>query len=582
VTVPADTREKTQENLDRHSQRRLTWIATTAAALAGILPPLFAAYIHYTDLRDHVQQMADIQAVVVGRYASTNPDAWAFKEEHLAVNLKGIRDEDTQTVIEENGRPFMTIGKGVPGPNFQHSKDFVVFGQVAGRVLVIHSSEDILSYTAVALLFGGLTTGFLLLLLRRFIVIPLRAANQARRIGKERLEDLVELSSDWFWEQDTAYRFTMNSVSDLGIIDTRAMAGNCRWELAINLSPEQWAAHRAELEGRRYFTLRYPIDIGNSEHWFEERGKPMYTHRGEFIGYRGIGRDITSDVRREEELMQHRDHLQEMVDIQLADVVLAKQTAEAANQAKSEFLANISHELRTPMHGILSFAKFGLTKLNPSPEKLREYFTYINQSAERLLELLNDLLDLSKLEAGKMSFAAAPGDLAQVAETVVSEMTALAAKNGVSLRLEQLAADTRLEIDASKIARLIQNLLANAIRFSPSDSELTISIAEAELPVGRRRDDRTSISGLSLTVADHGPGIPEDELESIFEKFVQSSKTKTGAGGTGLGLTICREIADLHNGIITARNRAGGGAEFIVLLPRRQPAPPSPSKDTSP
>ena len=582
MTVPADTREKTQENLDRHSQRRLTWIATTAAALAGILPPLFAAYIHYTDLRDHVQQMADIQAVVVGRYASTNPDAWAFKEEHLAVNLKGIRDEDTQTVIEENGRPFMTIGKGVPGPNFQHSKDFVVFGQVAGRVLVIHSSEDILSYTAVALLFGGLTTGFLLLLLRRFIVIPLRAANQARRIGKERLEDLVELSSDWFWEQDTAYRFTMNSVSDLGIIDTRAMAGNCRWELAINLSPEQWAAHRAELEGRRYFTLRYPIDIGNSEHWFEERGKPMYTHRGEFIGYRGIGRDITSDVRREEELMQHRDHLQEMVDIQLADVVLAKQTAEAANQAKSEFLANISHELRTPMHGILSFAKFGLTKLNPSPEKLREYFTYINQSAERLLELLNDLLDLSKLEAGKMSFAAAPGDLAQVAETVVSEMTALAAKNGVSLRLEQLAADTRLEIDASKIARLIQNLLANAIRFSPSDSELTISIAEAELPVGRRRDDRTSISGLSLTVADHGPGIPEDELESIFEKFVQSSKTKTGAGGTGLGLTICREIADLHNGIITARNRAGGGAEFIVLLPRRQPAPPSPSKDTSP
>ena len=572
----------TQASVDRQSQRRLTWIATAAAALTGILPPLFAAYIHYTDLRKHIQQMADVQAVVVGRYASSNPDAWIFKEEHLAVSLKGIRDEDTQTVIEEKDRPIMKIGAPVPGSVFEHTREFDVFGQVAGRVRVVHPAEDVVNYSFFALLFGGLTTGFLLWLLRRFVIIPLRLSNLTRRIGKERLEDLVELSSDWFWEQDTDYRFTLNSASELQNIDTVSLEGKCRWDLPIKLSPEQWAAHRDDLAGRRYFTLRYPIVIDNLERWFEERGKPMHNSGGAFIGYRGVGRDITWEVKREEELRQHRNHLQEMVDAQLAEVVFAKQTAEAANLAKTEFLANISHELRTPMHGILSFAKFGLTKTGASPEKIREYFTHINQSAERLLELLNDLLDLSKLEVGKVNLKLAAGDLLRVTETVIQEIRAMATQRQVGLRIDQLAADTRLEMDATQILRLIQNLLANAIRFSPPESELTITIAEAELPAGRRRGDHSSQPGLSLIVADRGPGIPEDELESIFEKFVQSSKTKTGAGGTGLGLAICREISDLHSGSIKARNRAGGGAEFILLLPRQQPVLHSLAKDATP
>jgi signal transduction histidine kinase len=571
-----------QVNVDRQSQRRLTWIATLAAALTGIVPPFFAAYIHYTDLQKHIQQMADVQAVVVGRYASSNPDAWTFKEEHLAVTLKGIRDDDTQTVIEENGRRIMTIGSPVPGFVFEHTRDFVVFGQVAGRVRVVHPAEDVVYYSAFALLFGVLSTGFLLGLLRRFVIIPLRAANRARRIGNERLRDLVELSSDWFWEQDSAYRFTLNSVSELGRIDTVSLTGKCRWDLAINLTPEQWAAHRADLEGRRYFTLRYPILVQNVERWFEERGKPIYGSDGEFTGYRGIGRDISWDVQREAELMAHRDNLQEMVDAQLADVVLAKQTAEAANLAKTEFLANISHELRTPMHGILSFAKFGLTKTGASPDKIREYFTHINQSAERLLDLLNDLLDLSKLAVGKVNLSLAPGELVQVAETLIEEMRPQAAQRGVSLRLDLLTPDTRLEMDAAQILRLLQNLLANAIRFSPKDSELTISIDRAEVPAGRRRGDQVSTPGFSVTVADRGPGVPEEELESIFEKFVQSSKTKTGAGGTGLGLAICREIAELHSGSVSARNRLGGGAEFILLLPRQQPTHQTLAKDASP
>jgi signal transduction histidine kinase len=120
----------------------------------------------------------------------------------------------------------------------------------------------------------------------------------------------------------------------------------------------------------------------------------------------------------------------------------------------------------------------------------------------------------------------------------------------------------------------VQNLVGNAIRFSPKGSAVTISLTEADLAAGRRRGDKARVPGLALMVADNGPGIPESELETIFEKFVQSSKTKTGAGGTGLGLAIAREIVYLHQGDISARNRAEGGAEFTFLLPRQQPKLP--------
>jgi signal transduction histidine kinase len=239
--------------------------------------------------------------------------------------------------------------------------------------------------------------------------------------------------------------------------------------------------------------------------------------------------------------------------------------------AKSEFIANISHELRTPMHGILSFAKFGLTKTDAPREKVQQYFTHINQSAERLLLLLNDLLDLSKMEAGMMDLNIAEHDLAKVITPLIEQMQPLAEQKGVGLRLEVTAVDLRLDIDAARIVQLVQNLLGNAIRFSPKGSEIIICLSELE-PTASSGSVSIRLPAVSLTVSDSGPGIPEAELESIFDKFVQSTQTKSGAGGTGLGLSISREIALLHHGQIVARNRPPGGAEFTLLLQRHPPS----------
>ena len=285
--------------------------------------------------------------------------------------------------------------------------------------------------------------------------------------------------------------------------------------------------------------------------WIEHLCRPVQDAAGNSLGRRVSNRDITQRKHADEVLRQARDQ------------------ADAANHAKSTFLANMSHELRTPMHGILSFAKFGLTKTNATPEKIRDYFNQINQSADRLLGLLNDVLDLSKLEAGKVDLQIAAHDMVQIASTVIGQLDGLATQKDLSLKLVVETAAIRVEMDANRISQVIQNLLGNALRFGTPGTEITIRIADAELTAGRHRADSQRLPALALTVADRGPGIPEEELETIFEKFIQSSKTRTGAGGTGLGLAICREIATLHRGEISARNRAGGGAEFTFLLPRQ-------------
>ena len=230
----------------------------------------------------------------------------------------------------------------------------------------------------------------------------------------------------------------------------------------------------------------------------------------------------------------------------------ALKVAEMANQAKSEFLANMSHELRTPMHGILSFSRFGQQRIETaSKEKLKSYFDEIYDSGNRLMVLLNDLLDLSKLEYGKVTYSMQKGDFGQKAEAVRAELAAYAEEKG--LELELITKDDLGGVfDHEKIMRVIRNLLANAIKFAHQGTVVQIE----------RRPD-----SIRFQMANQGVGIPGAELETIFDKFVQSSNTKTGAGGTGLGLSICREIIVQHGGRIWAENGLNGETLFAFELP---------------
>ena len=232
----------------------------------------------------------------------------------------------------------------------------------------------------------------------------------------------------------------------------------------------------------------------------------------------------------------------------------ARRVAEEANLAKNQFLMNMSHELRTPMHAVLAYAQLGIEK--GEEERLRRYFERIQTSARGLLVLLGDLLDLAKLESGRMDFQFRPIDPRRLIEATIAEFSPESQNRGIHLAADLVPEQVWFALDEARFMQVLRNLVSNALKFSPAGSTITLQLSG------------DAAGGFALCVADEGIGIPEDELERVFDKFVQSSKTRTGAGGTGLGLAICREIVEAHGGRIRALCRTGGGTEICIAMPR--------------
>lgn len=222
-----------------------------------------------------------------------------------------------------------------------------------------------------------------------------------------------------------------------------------------------------------------------------------------------------------------------------------------------ELLANVSHELRTPMHAILSYAELGEQKFSSAtPEKVLSYFQRISSSGKRLLKLIDQLLEVSRLESGKTPKKRHTTDLSKTLKKAQDEVSELLNSKSMAFETQLPQEPVMASFDDDQIHQVLINLFSNAIKFSPQNSTIAISIEK----------DLEKLEWV-MSCTDQGVGVPEGELEWIFERFAQSSRTKTGAGGTGLGLSISRKIIELHQGKIWAQNLPQQGAKFSFSLP---------------
>jgi two-component system sensor histidine kinase/response regulator len=271
---------------------------------------------------------------------------------------------------------------------------------------------------------------------------------------------------------------------------------------------------------------------------------------------RGGFSDISERKRAEQELVRHRDHLEEQVAERTRALSVALRDAEMANRAKSVFLANMSHELRTPLNSIIGFSQIMSESTSLFDEEKRN-LGLINRSGHHLLSLINDILELSKIEAGRAGLLPVQVHIGEMLREVRDMVRLAAERKGVVLRIDCAMLPPALLVDGGKLRQVLINLLSNAVKFTDAGS-VTLALALDE--------DGADTVQLQFAVRDTGIGIAVDDQERVFEPFVQSAASGNQAG-TGLGLTISREFVRLLGGALTLQSTPGEGSTFSFTIP---------------
>jgi signal transduction histidine kinase len=290
-----------------------------------------------------------------------------------------------------------------------------------------------------------------------------------------------------------------------------------------------------------------------------------------FVG--GIAIDITARRDAEIQLREAKDHLEIKVAERTGELQLALVRAESADRLKSAFLATMSHELRTPLNSIIGFTGIVLQGLaGPLTEEQTKQLGMVRGSARHLLELINDVLDISKIEAGQLQVRAEPFDLRASIDQVTSSVQPMFGRKGLTLSVTMPSTFAPMVSDRRRVEQILLNLLNNAIKFTDEGQiSLTVDFIEGADPLAE-----AGAHDVRLRVADTGIGIRAADLSTLFQPFRQVDAGLTRLHeGTGLGLAICRRLATLLGGVISVESVWGEGSAFTVTLPLR-PRTPTP------
>ncbi|MRW84763.1 response regulator [Pseudoduganella sp. FT26W] len=309
------------------------------------------------------------------------------------------------------------------------------------------------------------------------------------------------------------------------------------------------------LNGAAEFDIEYRlIWPDGSIHYLKADGMTFRDGQGHAMRMVGVNYDVTASRTAEQELVRHRVHLEELVAERTNALSVAVRQAQAANRAKSTFLANMSHELRTPLNSVIGFSRLMADSKNMLPEEKRN-LAIIHRSGQHLLTLINDILELSKIEAGRAVLQTEVVHVNDMLQEVMDMVSMRAVQTGVELVLDSVGLPVSARVDGTKLRQVLLNLMSNAVKFT----------AQGKVTLKVRGVSRNGHCELAFAVIDDGPGIAEEDQLRIFEPFIQAE----GPGakeGTGLGLTISREFVQLMGGTLALHSTPGHGSTFYFTV----------------
>jgi signal transduction histidine kinase len=318
------------------------------------------------------------------------------------------------------------------------------------------------------------------------------------------------------------------------------------------------AGWKGAIDAGKPFEMEFPLRGADGKfRAFLTRAQPLKDSEGRVMQWFGTNTDVEALKRVEEKISQLNNELEQRVMERTGELAVAKERAESSNRFKSEFLANMSHELRTPLNGIIGFTEFLIDeKPGPLRPKQKEYLNDVLNSGRHLLQLINDVLDLAKVEAGKMELNLETFPLRKAIAEVCAVAKPIAQKKSIQVSVDVAPQLGDVTLDQQKFKQVLYNLLSNAVKFTDDGGKVDIIATPQDA------------HHFKLAVTDTGIGIKAEDLKRLFTEFEQlDSGADRRYEGTGLGLALTRKIVELQGGTIGVESEVGKGSTFTVTLP---------------
>lgn len=486
--------------------------------------------------------------------------------EHIAISVDGIIVEAHEDFARDNGYElFELIGS--------HVTYFLVPGEHESAFEALRRKEELVSEFSALKKDGSIFTveahGHIIERDGKPVRVTVirditerKQAEKALRESQRKYQALIETTSDFVWETDSLGRYTYCSpqTERLWGIKPEEITGKSAFDL-LPLNEDQDVVEpflNLAAVPRPFAGLEVTTFDGQDHQIFlEVSGVPFFDDFGKLLGFRGISRDVTERKKVDLELRRSRDELEKRVEERTADLVKAKEKAEAAVEAKAAFLANISHELRTPMNAVIGFSSLLLEE--PLSSEQRDYIERIKTSGEILLTLIDGILDYSRMEKKKMSINLNPLSIRNLLEESIEIVEMEAEKKGLSLRYSiGYGTPDAIIGDDDRLRQILVNLLSNAIKFTDAGA-VSVSVHSREIDGGMHR--------FSFAVKDSGIGIPKEKMALLFLPFSRLDTTMSSKyDGSGLGLAISKSLVQLMGGQIWAKSKVGLGSTFCFAV----------------